>query len=75
MSLHVQFGFLLGGTVITESLFARQGLGRVMLSAVLNKDLPVVLGVVVLAATVYGILNLIADVAHAWLDPRVRFNI
>lgn len=71
----LQFGFLLGGTVITESLFARQGLGRVMLSAVLNKDLPVVLGVVVLAATVYGILNLIADVAHAWLDPRVRFNI
>jgi len=71
----LQFGFLLGGTVITESLFARQGLGRVMLSAVLNKDLPVVLGVVVLAAAVYGLLNLAADVVHAWLDPRIRFGI
>lgn len=70
----LQFGFLLGGTMITESLFARQGLGRVMLSAVLNKDLPVVLGVVVLAAAVYGFLNLAADVVRAWLDPRIHFG-
>jgi ABC-type dipeptide/oligopeptide/nickel transport system permease component len=71
----LQFGFLLGGAVVTETIFARQGLGRVMLAAVLNKDLPVVLGVVILAALSYSLLNLLADLSHAWLDPRIRLNV
>lgn len=68
----LQFGYLLGGTVVVESVFARQGLGRLLLAAVLDKDLPVVQGVVVFSAVVYSLLNLLADLAHAWLDPRVR---
>lgn len=68
----LQFGFLLGGTVVTEIVFARQGLGRLLLFAVLDQDLPVVQGIVVLAAAVYGVLNLAADIAKAWLDPRLR---
>lgn len=71
----LQFGFLLGGAVVTETIFARQGLGRVMLTAVLNKDLPVVQGIVILAALAYSLLNLLADLSHAWLDPRIRFNV
>lgn len=71
----LQFGFLLGGAVVTETIFARQGLGRVMLTAVLNKDLPVVQGIVILAALSYSLLNLLADLSHAWLDPRIRLNV
>jgi ABC-type dipeptide/oligopeptide/nickel transport system permease component len=67
----LQFGFLLGGAVVTESLFARQGIGRLLVGAVLRKDLPLVQGVVLLSAFVYSGLNFLTDLAHAWLDPRV----
>jgi ABC-type dipeptide/oligopeptide/nickel transport system permease component len=70
----LQAGYLLGGAVVTESVFARQGLGRLLVSAVLRKDLPVVQGVVLLSALAYSVLNLLADLVHAWLDPRVRLN-
>mgnify|MGYP005848137207 CR=1 FL=1 len=70
----LQFGFLLGGTVVTESVFARQGVGRLLLTAVLDKDLPVVQGVIILSAIAYSLLNLAADVAKTWLDPRIRFS-
>jgi ABC-type dipeptide/oligopeptide/nickel transport system permease component len=70
--LAMQIGFLLGGTVITESVFARRGLGRVAVEAVLNQDLPVVQGVVLLAAVVYTLANLAADAMQLWLDPRLR---
>jgi peptide/nickel transport system permease protein len=70
--LALQIGFLLGGTVITESVFARRGLGRVAVEAVLSQDLPVVQGVVLLAALVYTLANLAADLSQLWLDPRLR---
>ena len=70
--LALQVGFLLGGTVITESVFARQGLGRVAVDAVLTQDLPVVQGIVLLAALFYTLSNLAADSGHVWLDPRLR---
>ena len=68
----LQVGFLLGGTVITERLFARRGLGRIAVQAVIDQDLPVVQGVVLLAAITYTLANLLADLAHLWLDPRLR---
>jgi ABC-type dipeptide/oligopeptide/nickel transport system permease component len=68
----LQFGFLLGGAVITETVFARRGLGRLALDAVLWRDLPVVRGIVVASAITYVVVNLVADLIHAWLDPRVR---
>jgi peptide/nickel transport system permease protein len=70
----LQFGYLVGGTVITESLFARQGVGRLLVGAILNKDVPVVLGVVTLSIVSYSLLNLLADIIHTWLDPRVRLD-
>lgn len=70
----LQFGFLLGGTVVVETVFSRPGIGRLMLNAILWKDLPVVQGVVMLAALVYTLVNVAIDVAYAYLDPRIRYG-
>ena len=68
----LQFGFLLGGAVVTESVFARRGLGQLAVEAIRWRDLPVVRGVVVFGALVYVLVNLVADLAQVWLDPRLR---
>jgi ABC-type dipeptide/oligopeptide/nickel transport system permease component len=68
----LQFGFLLGGAVVTESVFARAGLGRLAVQAIMWRDLPVVRGVVLFAALAYVLVNLAADLVQAWLDPRLR---
>ena len=67
----LQAGFLLGGVVITETLFNRPGIGRVLLDAVMRQDYPVVQGIVVWTAAVYIIVNAAADVITRQLDPRV----
>ncbi|MBK4998152.1 ABC transporter permease [Pseudomonas sp. S31] len=64
------FASLLGGAVVIELLFARQGLGRLMLDAASNKDVPMVLGVTLLAAAVYVLVNLAVDLINRWIDPR-----
>lgn len=68
----LQAGFLLGGTVVTEMVFARPGLGRLVVEAILWKDLPVVQGVVLLIAATYVAINLLVDLATLALDPRLR---
>ncbi|MBN1886858.1 MAG: ABC transporter permease [Thermoflexales bacterium] len=68
----VQFAFMMGGTAVTETLFARQGLGRLMVEAVLTQDLPLVQGLVLVSALVYSLANLAADALHWSIDPRVR---
>ena len=66
------FGMLLGGTVIAETLFARQGVGRLVADATTNKDVPLVLGVTMLAAETYVIVNLVVELLNAVIDPRAR---
>ncbi len=68
----LQFGFLLGGAVVTESVFARRGLGKLAVEAIIWQDLPVVRGVVVSGALAYVLVNLVADLVQGWLDPRLR---
>jgi ABC-type dipeptide/oligopeptide/nickel transport system permease component len=68
----LQAGFLLAGTVVTETVFARPGLGRVMVDAILWKDLPVVQGVVLLIAATYIAINLLVDLTTMVIDPRSR---
>jgi peptide/nickel transport system permease protein len=68
----LQAGFLLGGTVVTEAVFARPGLGRLVVDAILWKDLPVVQGVVLLIAASYVLVNLLADLTSLVLDSRLR---
>jgi ABC-type dipeptide/oligopeptide/nickel transport system permease component len=70
----LQFGFLLGGTVVIETIFSRPGIGRLMVNAILWKDLPLVQGVVLLIALVYTLVNLATDVVYAYLDPRIRYG-
>jgi len=70
----LQFGYLLGGTVVTETVFSRRGLGRVVIEAILWKDFPVVQGSVLLAAVVYTFVNLLTDISYAVADPRVRYD-
>ncbi len=72
--LALQTGFLLGGTVVTESLFARPGLGRVLLDGVLRRDYPVVQAVVLLSVLMYIGLTLAADLTASLLDPRIRIE-
>jgi len=68
----LQFGFLLSGAVVTESVFARRGLGRLTVQAIVWQDLPVVRGVMVVAALAFVLTSLAADIARGWLDPRLR---
>jgi peptide/nickel transport system permease protein len=72
--LGMDIALLIGGAVITESVFNIQGLGNMALTATFQDDLPSVLGVVVVAAAAVAIMNLIVDIVYAWLDPRVRYQ-
>ena len=66
------FGGLLTGTVIIESVFTRQGLGLQLISAITQRDYPVVQGLVMLAALLYAGMNLVVDILYTYIDPRVR---
>jgi peptide/nickel transport system permease protein len=69
----LQAGFLLSGTVITEMLFVRPGLGRLLFDAVIQQDYPIVLGVVILSAVIYLLAGMAAELALRVFDPRVTF--
>jgi peptide/nickel transport system permease protein len=68
----LDIALLVGGAVITESVFNLQGLGWLAINSALGQDLPVVLGVTMLTALAVAVMNLIVDVSYAFLDPRVR---
>ncbi len=70
----VQLGFMLGGSVVIETIFAMNGLGYLAWQAISHNDFPVVQAVVLLISIVYIVLTLLADVANAWLDPRIRIG-
>lgn len=68
-----QFGALLGGAVIIEQVFAYPGVGTLLLTAISQRDYPVVEGVVLVVAALVVLTNLVVDVAYTWLDPRIRY--
>lgn len=70
----IQLGTLLGGAVITESVFGLPGVGRYVLDSIRNRDYPVVQAVIVFIAMIYAVLNLIVDLLYGWIDPRIRLN-
>ena len=70
----LQFGNLLAGAVIVETVFSRPGLGRLIVGGILNKDFPLVQGVVLFVATIYVLINMLVDLAYAYADPRIRFG-
>jgi peptide/nickel transport system permease protein len=68
----VQFTFLIGGTVIIERLFSYEGLGNMAIDAVINRDLPLIQGIVILFALIFTAVNLCVDLCYAALNPRLR---
>ncbi|THF84621.1 ABC transporter permease [Cohnella fermenti] len=65
-------GEMLAGAVVIETVFSRQGIGRIVADAIMAKDLPVVQGVIVFSAIVYVLVNLLVDISYSYIDPRVR---
>ena len=70
----LQFGNLLAGAVIVETVFSRPGLGRLIVGGILAKDFPLVQGTVLFVAAAYVLINVMVDVAYAYVDPRIRIG-
>jgi ABC-type dipeptide/oligopeptide/nickel transport system permease component len=70
----IELGTLLGGSVITETIFAWPGVGRLSVQAIFNRDYPVVQAAVFLLASTFVIVNFLVDVVYTYLDPRIRFR-
>jgi peptide/nickel transport system permease protein len=70
----LQFGALLGGSVIVETVFARPGIGRLVVDAILARDFPVVQAIVLLAGIVFVLVNLLVDILYSVLDPRISLG-
>jgi ABC-type dipeptide/oligopeptide/nickel transport system permease component len=71
-ALGLQIGNLLGGAVVVETVFAWPGIGQLVVSSIFQRDYPVVQGVLMLAATIFVVLNLLVDLSYGYLDPRIR---
>jgi len=70
----LQLGFLMAGSVITESIFAWPGVGRLIIEAIYNKDFPLIQAGVTMLAIAFTMVNLIVDLLYAYIDPRVRYD-
>jgi len=68
----LQFGNLLGGAVVTETIFSWPGIGRLAIQSIYNRDYPIVQACVFLTAAMFVVLNFLVDVAYGLLDPRIR---
>jgi peptide/nickel transport system permease protein len=69
----IGFALLIGGAVVTESVFALPGLGRLTVDAIVRRDYPVIQGVLLLVSGVYVMINLVIDMLYVFLDPRIRY--
>jgi ABC-type dipeptide/oligopeptide/nickel transport system permease component len=70
----LEFGTMLGGAVLTETVFALPGIGRLLVEGIFARDYPVVQGAMVAVATTFVLVNLLTDVAYAFFDPRIRYE-
>lgn len=72
--LGLQFGAVLTGTIITETIFAWPGVGRLLIQAINFRDYPLIQGCILFIASTYVMVNLLVDLAYGWLDPRIRYE-
>lgn len=70
----LQVGILLGGSVITETIFSWPGLGRLMVDSVFTRDYPLVQACVIITSTIFITINLVVDIAYGYIDPRIRYQ-
>ena len=73
-NIGLQIGVLLGGAVLTETIFALPGVGRLMVEAIMRRDYPVVQGIILLTVGIFAVINLIVDLVYVWLDPRIKLG-
>ena len=71
----LQLGALLGGAILTESVFAWPGLGLLLLDSIYSRDYPLIQGIIIFYAIILILINLIVDIAYAFIDPRVRVSL
>lgn len=69
----INFGALLGGAIVTEQVFAINGVGRLLINAITSRDFPVVEGTVLVIATIFALVNLLVDIIYAKVDPRISY--
>lgn len=72
--LGLQLNHLIGGTVIVETVFARPGVGKLIVDAIESRDIPILQGCVLFLAVSFSLINLIVDISYAFLDPRIRYE-
>lgn len=70
----LEFGYMLGGAVLTETVFSLPGVGRLLVEGIFMRDYPVVQGAMMVVATTFVLVNLLTDVAYAFFDPRIRYD-
>ncbi len=70
----LEFGYMLGGAVLTETVFSLPGVGRLMVEGIFQRDYPVVQGSMLLVATTFVLVNLLTDIAYAFFDPKIRYE-
>jgi peptide/nickel transport system permease protein len=70
----IDLGTLMGGAILTETVFNWPGVGRTIYLAILQRDAPVVIGGTIILVAIFVIMNLIVDIIYAWLDPRIRYG-
>jgi peptide/nickel transport system permease protein len=70
----LEIGHLLGGTVIVETIFAWPGIGKLLIDAISQRDLPVIQGCVIFITVMYVFVNLIVDISYSIFDPRIRYE-
>jgi peptide/nickel transport system permease protein len=70
----LQFGLLLGGAVVTETVFSWPGIGNIIIVSILRRDYPLVQGALILLSFIYALINLIVDISYSFIDPRIRYG-
>jgi peptide/nickel transport system permease protein len=70
----LQFGALLGGAVLTETVFSLPGVGKFLVDSIFARDYPVVQGFTIIVALLFVLMNLIVDISYAYIDPRIRLS-
>ncbi|HET6261380.1 MAG TPA: ABC transporter permease, partial [Chloroflexia bacterium] len=70
----LQFGALLGGAVLTETVFGLPGVGKFLVDSIFARDYPVVQGFTIIVALLFVLMNLIVDISYAYIDPRIRLS-
>lgn len=72
--LGLQFAYMMGGAIVIENVFAWNGIGRLAIQSIFQRDYPTIQGFILIFATVVVIVSIILDLLYAWIDPRIRYN-